>query len=111
MPGLGPADRCLVLPPRSGRRRPDYTEAPSRGTMPAQEIEPGFGEERWPAVVAHRGASATHPENTLESFEAAVEASADVVELDVRLTADGVLVVSHDPGLAATTGDERLVCE
>ncbi len=77
--------------------------------MPAQEIEPGFGEERWPAVVAHRGASATHPENTLESFEAAVEAGADVVELDVRLTADGVPVISHDPGLVATTGDERLV--
>ena len=79
--------------------------------MPAQEIEPGFGEERWPAVVAHRGASATHPENTLGSFEAAVEAGADVVEMDVRLTADGVPVISHDPGLAATTGHGRLVRE
>jgi len=54
-------------------------------------------------VVAHRGASAEQPENTLASFEAAASARADMVELDVRLTSDGVVVVLHDPDLAATT--------
>jgi glycerophosphoryl diester phosphodiesterase len=50
----------------------------------------------WPAVVAHRGASAQHPENTLDAFEAAVDAGADIVEFDVRRSADGALVVAHD---------------
>jgi glycerophosphoryl diester phosphodiesterase len=53
-----------------------------------------------PLVVAHRGASAAHPPgNTVEAFAAAVALGADWVELDVRLTADGVLVVHHDPDL------------
>lgn len=48
-------------------------------------------------VVAHRGASAIAPENTLAAFEKAIEVGADMVEFDVRATADGVLVVVHDP--------------
>lgn len=54
-------------------------------------------------MVAHRGASADEPENTVAAFEAAVAAGADAVELDVRLTADGVAVVLHDPDVASTT--------
>ena len=50
-------------------------------------------------VVAHRGASAVHAENTIPAFVAAREMGADWVELDVRLTADGVPVVHHDPVL------------
>ena len=60
-------------------------------------------------VVAHRGASAAEPENTLPAFEAAVEAGADVIELDVRLTADGVPVILHDPDVSATTDGSGLV--
>lgn len=63
----------------------------------------GIGDLCWPVVVAHRGASAAEPENTLAAFLAAVRAGADVVELDVRLTADGVPVIMHDPDVAATT--------
>ena len=59
-------------------------------------------------IIAHRGASHERPENTLAAFTRAVELGADGVELDVHLTADGVLVVHHDavphdppsPGLA-----------
>ena len=62
-------------------------------------------------VVAHRGASATEPENTLLAFEAALDAGADAVELDVRLTADGVAVVLHDPDVSGATDGSGLVHE
>lgn len=52
---------------------------------------------RRPLVLAHRGASAVAPENTVAAFTRARELGADGVELDVRRTADGVLVVHHDP--------------
>lgn len=57
----------------------------------------------FPLVVAHRGASAHHPENTLEAFEAALVDGADAVELDVRLTADGVPVLLHDSEVGVVT--------
>jgi glycerophosphoryl diester phosphodiesterase len=50
-------------------------------------------------VYGHRGASHDFPENTLEAFRAAAEQGADGVELDVRRTLDGGLVVHHDPDL------------
>jgi glycerophosphoryl diester phosphodiesterase len=65
---------------------------------------------RPPLVIAHRGDSAHRPENTLASFAGALEVGASMVELDVQLTADGELVVIHDPQLDRTTtgsGDVR----
>lgn len=53
-----------------------------------------------PLVLAHRGARRRAPENTIEAFRVARELGADGVELDVRLSADGALVVEHDPTLA-----------
>lgn len=50
-----------------------------------------------PLVLAHRGASAIAHENTIEAFRVAANAGADGVELDLRLTADDVMVVHHDP--------------
>src|SRR5262249_46929620 len=50
-----------------------------------------------PLVLGHRGASAARRENTLAAFAKAREFGADGVELDVRRTADGALVVHHDP--------------
>jgi glycerophosphoryl diester phosphodiesterase len=47
-------------------------------------------------VYAHRGAAAEEPENTLPSFRRALALGADALELDVHMTADGVIVVSHD---------------
>lgn len=67
--------------------------------------------EEFPLVVAHRGASADHPENTLAAFEAAIEAGADAVELDVRLTADGVPVVLHDAEVGVVTDGRGAVDE
>lgn len=51
-------------------------------------------------VLAHRGASRAAPENTVEAFRTAAAMGSDAVELDVRRTADGALVVHHDPLLA-----------
>ena len=54
-------------------------------------------------VIAHRGASAYAPENTLPAFVLAVEVGASEVELDVQLSRDGVLVLFHDRTLDAKT--------
>ena len=53
--------------------------------------------------VAHRGASADAPENTLAAFELAVEQGADVIEADVRQSADGALLILHDATVDRTT--------
>ena len=62
-------------------------------------------------VYAHRGASATHPENSLAAFEAALGLGVDGVELDIRSTADGVPVVSHDGNLRRTLGIDRALSD
>jgi glycerophosphoryl diester phosphodiesterase len=59
------------------------------------------------AVIAHRGASRAEKENTLAAFRRAAAMGADAVELDVRRSADGMLVVHHDPRLA----DGRVIVE
>ena len=48
-------------------------------------------------VIAHRGASAELPENTLPALERAIEIGADAIEIDVRADRDGRLVLTHDP--------------
>ena len=58
-------------------------------------------------VIAHRGASRLEPENTVAAFRRAVQVGAHGIELDVRRTADGVLVVHHDAALA----DGRVIVE
>ena len=55
-------------------------------------------------IVAHRGASAEAPENTLAAFAKAIEAGADMIEFDVRRSGDGTLVISHDPIQGHTQG-------
>jgi len=52
-----------------------------------------------PWIVGHRGAAGEAPENTLESFQLAVEQGADLVELDLQLTVDDTLVAFHDRDL------------
>ncbi len=62
-----------------------------------------------PLVVAHRGASATRPENTLPAIAEALALGADVIELDVHAAADGVAVLLHDRALLRTTGSDGTV--
>jgi glycerophosphoryl diester phosphodiesterase len=54
-------------------------------------------------LIGHRGAPAEAPENTLPSFQRAAALGVDAFEFDVRLTADGAVVVHHDPTLERTT--------
>lgn len=61
--------------------------------------------------IAHRGASAYAPENTLAAIARAAELGADMVELDVRVSADGVPVLLHDADLARTTNGSGKVSE
>jgi glycerophosphoryl diester phosphodiesterase len=56
-----------------------------------------------PLVFAHRGGSALAPENTMAAFDNGLRLGADGIELDVRLSRDGVVVVHHDAGLDRTT--------
>lgn len=53
-------------------------------------------------IIAHRGASADAPENTLAAFRLAIEECADGLECDLRMSADGVIVISHDDSLKRT---------
>ncbi len=62
-------------------------------------------------ITAHRGSSSEAPENTIPAFEKAIEEGADYVEMDVRLTSDGELVLMHDPSTKRTTGVDKLVCD
>jgi len=56
-----------------------------------------------PLVIAHRGASGYLPEETLEAYARAIELGADVIEMDLVSTKDGVLIARHDPNLAIST--------
>jgi len=60
-----------------------------------------------PLVIGHRGFCQVAPENTLPSFELALAAGADLIELDCRQTRDGVLIVIHDHELDRTTDARR----
>jgi glycerophosphoryl diester phosphodiesterase len=62
-------------------------------------------------VIAHRGASAHYPENTMAAFKGALKANADMIEFDVMLSADGVPVVFHDRNLNAHTNGKGPVKE
>ncbi len=83
----------MVRPVGSPREVPSPVRRPASGAAP-----------RWPrrqpddpvTVLAHRGGTGPWRENTLEAFSSALALGADGVELDVRLSADGKLVVHHD---------------
>jgi glycerophosphoryl diester phosphodiesterase len=64
-----------------------------------------------PLIIGHRGASAAAPENTMAAFRLALEANADGVEFDVRLTKDAVPVVIHDDTLRRTGGVNQRIAE
>jgi len=62
-------------------------------------------------ITAHRGSSLVAPENTLASMNQAIVDGADYLELDVRLSSDGQIVVSHDNNLSRLTGVDRNISD
>jgi glycerophosphoryl diester phosphodiesterase len=62
-------------------------------------------------AIAHRGDPVDHAENTLPGINSAVRAGADLVEIDIKTTADGNVVVLHDDTLERIWGDPRLITE
>jgi glycerophosphoryl diester phosphodiesterase len=68
---------------------------PRRGTLTQLRRHPKA--ER----ISHRGAHQTLPENSIPAFLRAIELGADAIELDVHATSDGVVIVHHDPAVAA----------
>ncbi|MEU2285055.1 glycerophosphodiester phosphodiesterase family protein [Streptomyces sp. NPDC013178] len=73
---------------------------------PVHDARAGIGAR--PEVIAHRGASAQAPENTLAAVDAAADLGARWVENDVQRTKDGELVVIHDDSLSRTTDVEKV---
>lgn len=68
-------------------------------------------ETKRPLIVAHRGASADAPENTLPAFKLAWKQGADAIEGDFRLTADGKVVCIHDPDTVCTSVERHIVAD
>lgn len=75
-------------------------------------MRPGFlAAAPRPLAIAHRGGALLGPENTAEAFAASAGAGAEMVETDLRLSADGVLVCLHDADLTRLAGYPRRVAE
>ncbi len=68
-----------------------------------------FRPEQIPQLVAHMGDTTTHPPNTLAAYDDAVTSGADMVEVDVTVTSDGVAVCTHGPRLEPWTNGRGLV--
>ncbi len=67
------------------------------------------GKNNNPLLIAHRGASALAPENTIAAFDRAIELKADFIEIDVQMTKDGELVIIHDVTVDRTTNGKGKV--
>jgi glycerophosphoryl diester phosphodiesterase len=78
--------------------------AASRKRADVTLLNPNFPMSKSPLIIAHRGASAEAPENTLMAFLLAFMQGADAVEADVRMTGDGHLVVVHDEDTKRVSG-------
>ncbi len=88
------------------RRVPEGVVASRRGSGAGNPHRAGHraaGRDAMTIVVAHRGAAADAPENTMLAYQLAVEMGADAIELDVHLTKDGRLALIHDETLDRTT--------
>ncbi|MSQ42000.1 MAG: glycerophosphodiester phosphodiesterase [Dehalococcoidia bacterium] len=94
-------------PPCELNIRNRWCRSPRRRACRRRSPRPAPG----PWVISHRTNAGTMPENTLAGIRAAIAERADMVELDVQVTADGTLVLMHDRSLRRTTGDPRSVSE
>jgi glycerophosphoryl diester phosphodiesterase len=78
---------------------------PFTATVFSSKTLPGF------VIAAHRGGEGQWPSNTLYAFQRALELGVDMLELDIQATADGALVVRHDPVVDTTTDGAGRICD
>lgn len=104
--GFVPGAASVCAAERTPHGIPGMTDAAPAGTAE----QPASGRST-PITVAHRGASARAPENTMAAFRIAHAMGADYIELDVRATRDGRLVVLHDATVDRTTDGKGAVGE
>jgi glycerophosphoryl diester phosphodiesterase len=113
MESSAPARRPPI--PRAAASNPKHVTASTLDRDPVQfavrQLDSDFLSLTPPRAIAHRGSGGTHPENTMVSFQAAFDADARYFELDVHLTRDGEIVVSHDEDLARACGRDGRICE
>ena len=85
--------------------------SPAAGTTGAEPSRDSASPQAWPQVqvVAHRGGAALAPENTLGAFANALRIGVDMVECDVHLSADGQVVIMHDPDVSRTTDGSGMI--
>lgn len=81
----------------------------SQTSLPAPGLPPLLGNHYF-RIYAHRGSTLLAPENTAAAFDLAINLGADVLETDVRLSADNRLIVTHDATLERTTDATGPVC-
>ncbi len=92
----------------SPKSKPNSTDVAQTKSTEGTDLKP---ETLRPRVKAHRGASATAPENTLAAVELAFAQGADATEIDVRVSKDDVVVVFHDEDTMRIGGRGALVAE
>lgn len=85
-----------------------YASLASTNGVPSADYNFFKQERPFPLAIAHRGGGGMSPENTLYAFERAIALGVDVLELDVRSTSDGELVVLHDATVDRTTDGRGL---
>jgi glycerophosphoryl diester phosphodiesterase len=83
---------------------------PPRGVVPGKNLFRARDGGR-PLIIAHGGSLGLYPENTLEAFAGSAALGCDVLEMDLRLTREGVLVTHHDAGIERTSDGRGLVID
>jgi glycerophosphoryl diester phosphodiesterase len=96
--------RCVVVAPVLTILVASLTAQPSEAPKALADAARNV---RW--IIGHRGSLADRPENTLSSYRRGIESGATAVEMDARLTQDGVLVSMHDSDVRRTTSGKGLV--
>ena len=98
----------MLCPAAAAAEMPGETAKETASVSAAAEAgNPDFTGEYRPVVTAHRGSSKAAPENTLPAFQLAIDQGCPRAELDVQMTMDGVVVVSHDASLRRCTGWDK----
>ena len=99
------------MPPNKNNHLPGSDHQNNINNLPWSDPENRGGKVGRPDVYAHRGSMVLAPENTGAAFELAVDLGADVLEIDVRLSRDKEVIVTHDSRVDRTCNGSGAVCD